>query len=237
MKTKIIDWIRSYFHNNATEIAPAIVGISGGKDSSVVAILCKEALGKDRVLGVLMPQGNQHDIDCSYKLIEHLDIKGIEINIQHIMEMFHNALPEVMWNNYITRTGIPPRVRMTILYAVSGFYGGRVANTSNRSEIHVGYTSKWGDSVGDFAPIANLTVSQVIQLGKDLGLPSILTDKTPEDGLSGKTDEENIGISYEDIDGYLLGTKLVDVKVTEHIRQLNNKHAHKRCCSIPTFLP
>ena len=197
----ITEWIKNYFAKNGPN-AKAVIGISGGKDSTIAAALCVRALGKDRVIGVLMPCGVQHDIDDAKYVCEVLGIQSYEINIGLVMDALTEVIPEELfgYRNDIYYTNTPARLRMTILYGIAGLVGGRVCNTSNASEVYVGYSTKWGDGVGDFAPLRDFTVGEILEIGHALGLPRELVDKTPEDGMSGKTDEENMGIHYEDID-------------------------------------
>ena len=202
IKNQCVEWIRDFFETNGKG-CNAVVGISGGKDSSVVAALCVEALGKDRVIGVLMPQGVQHDIDMAQLLVDHLGIKHYIVNIKDAVDGVLNSLPKDIEVTPQTVQNIPPRVRMTTLYAVSQSCNGRVANTCNLSEDWVGYSTRYGDSVGDFSPMSFLTVTEVKQIGYELGLPKELVDKTPIDGLCGKTDEENLGFTYAELDVYI----------------------------------
>ena len=199
-KNECVEWIRGFFAENGAD-CNAVVGISGGKDSSVVAALCAEALGKERVIGVLMPCGEQHDIDMAYLLVKHLGIRHYVINVKDAVEGVKNALPFDATSQ--TLTNIPPRVRMTVLYAVGQSHNGRVANTCNLSEDWVGYSTRYGDAAGDFSPCCNLTVAEVKALGRVLGLPDVLVDKTPIDGLCGKTDEDNLGFTYAELDRYI----------------------------------
>lgn len=200
IKTECVEWIKCFFEENGKD-CNAVVGISGGKDSSVVAALCREALGKDRVIGVLMPCGDQHDIDMARLLVSHLDIKSYEINIKDTVGALKDALP--FEASAQTGMNIPPRVRMTVLYAVAQSHNGRVANTCNLSEDWVGYSTRYGDAAGDFSPCSKLTVQEVKAVGRVLGLPDVLVDKTPIDGLCGKTDEENLGFTYAELDRYI----------------------------------
>ena len=202
VKNQCVEWIRDFFEANGKD-CNAVVGISGGKDSSVVAALCVEALGKDRVIGVLMPQGVQHDIDMAELLVNHLGIKHFVVNVKEAVDGVLNSLPKDLEITPQTIQNIPPRVRMTTLYAVSQSVNGRVANTCNLSEDWVGYSTRYGDSVGDFSPMSHLTVTEVKQIGYELGLPKELVDKTPIDGLCGKTDEENLGFTYAELDKYI----------------------------------
>ena len=200
VKNECVEWIRKFFEENGKD-CNAVVGISGGKDSSIVAALCVEALGKDRVIGVLMPCGVQHDIDMAELLVNHLGIKHYVINIKDTVDAITKNIPFELSSQSVQN--IPPRVRMTTLYAVSQSHNGRVANTCNLSEDWVGYSTRYGDSVGDFSPCSNLTVAEMKEIGRLLGLPAVLVDKTPIDGLCGKTDEENLGFTYAELDRYI----------------------------------
>ncbi len=202
IKNECVEWIREFFAKNGPD-CNAVIGISGGKDSSVAAALCVEALGRDRVIGVLMPNGEQADIDCAIKLVEHLGIKSYTVNIGETVKALQAALPRDMEITAQTATNIPPRVRMTTLYAISQSNNGRVVNTCNLSEDWVGYSTRYGDSVGDFSPMSHLTVTEVKEIGYLLGLPRDLVDKTPIDGLCGKTDEDNLGFTYAVLDKYI----------------------------------
>ena len=229
VKTKdaIIKWIRGYFEENGKECS-AVVGISGGKDSSVTAALCAMALGKDRVYGVLMPQGEQHDINYSQELVLHLGIKNITVNIKDSVNTLISKIEESgIKTNKQAIINTPARIRMTALYAVSAIVNGRVANTCNLSEDWVGYSTKYGDSAGDFSPLSQLTVSEVKKLGKELGLPAKFIDKTPEDGLSGLSDEENLGFSYSVLDNYIREGVCEDIKTKEKIDKLHQINLHK----------
>ena len=197
-----VDWIRDFFEKNGKG-CNAVLGISGGKDSSVVAALCVRALGKDRVIGVLMPCGEQADIDASFMLVKHLGIKHYVINIKQAVDGLLGAIPGELEISAQSRTNLPPRIRMATVYAVSQSENGRVANTCNLSEDWVGYSTRYGDSVGDFSPLSRLTVTEVKAIGHYLGLPRELVEKVPTDGLCGKTDEENLGFTYAELDRYI----------------------------------
>jgi len=207
---KAAQWIRDFFEKNGKG-CNAVIGISGGKDSSICAALCVEALGKDRVIGVLMPNGEQSDIDMARLRVEHLGIKAVEVNINEaykgVLSGLENSKPingfslDGLSNQTIVN--LPPRLRMAVLYAVSQSCNGRVANTCNLSEDWVGYSTRYGDSAGDFSPLARLTVAEVKEMGRVLGLPEVLVDKVPSDGLCGKTDEDNLGFTYAVLDRYI----------------------------------
>ncbi len=223
IKNECVRWIKDFFDKNGRG-CNAVVGISGGKDSSVVAGLCVEALGKDRVIGVLMPCGEQHDIDCAYQLVNHLGIKHYVVNIKDAVEGIKANLPKELNLTEQTVNNIPARVRMTTLYAVSQSCNGRVANTCNLSEDWIGYSTRYGDSVGDFSPLSRLTVAEVKEIGHLIGLPYELVEKTPIDGLCGKTDEENIGFTYAELDRYIRTGEIEDIQKKEIIdtRHRNN---------------
>ena len=231
-----IDWIRSFFEENGKG-CNAVIGISGGKDSSVAAALCVEALGKDRVIGVLMPCGEQHDIDCAYKLVNHLGIKHFVVNVKSAVDGVHQALQEAGVDmQRQTVVNIPPRIRMTTLYAVSQSMNGRVVNTCNLSEDYVGYSTRYGDAAGDFSPLSNLTVAEVKEIGRVLGLPDDLVDKTPIDGLCGKTDEDNLGFTYEVLDRYIRTGEIED-KATKELIDTKHRNNLFKLQLMPSFKP
>ncbi|MBR4293338.1 MAG: NAD(+) synthase [Clostridia bacterium] len=202
IKNECVQWIRDFFEQNGKG-CNAVIGISGGKDSSIAAALCVEALGRDRVIGVLMPQGEQHDIDMAFMLVNHLGIKHYVINIKDAVDSILNAIPSELELSSQSLQNLPPRIRMSTLYAVSQSCNGRVCNTCNLSEDWVGYSTRYGDSVGDFSPLSMLTVTEVKEIGYLLKLPRELVDKTPIDGLCGKSDEENLGFTYAELDKYI----------------------------------
>lgn len=231
VKNDCVEWIRKWFDKNGNG-CNAIVGISGGKDSSVVAALCVEALGRDRVIGVLMPNGEQADISDSEKLVNFLGIKNYTINIANAFSAIIGNMPVQI--SHQTLVNLPPRIRMTTLYAVSQSLNGRVANTCNLSEDWVGYSTRFGDSVGDFSPLSNLTVTEVKAIGRVLGLPIDLIDKVPADGLSGKTDEDNLGFTYAVLDRYIREGICEDAEVKKRIDALHEKNLFKLQL-MPTF--
>lgn len=196
-----VAWLQAWFEENGPG-CKAVLGISGGKDSSVAAALCVKALGRERVIGVLMPCGVQEDIDMARKLVAHLGIESHEINIQKAVEGILEELGEIEPTKQ-TKTNLPARIRMATVYAVSQSKNGRVINTCNLSEDWVGYSTRYGDAAGDVSPLSHFTVKEVKEIGRYLGLPKELVDKTPIDGLSGKTDEENLGFTYEALDRYI----------------------------------
>ncbi|MBQ5823576.1 MAG: NAD(+) synthase [Clostridia bacterium] len=215
-KDACVEWIRNFFEENGKG-CNAVVGISGGKDSSIAAALCVEALGKDRVIGVLMPQGEQHDIDKAQMLVDHLGIKHYIVNIKDAVDAVLNNMPADIQVTAQTVQNIPPRIRMSTLYAVSQSCNGRVCNTCNLSEDWVGYSTRYGDSVGDFSPMSNFTVTEIKQIGYELGVPRELVDKTPIDGLCGKSDEENLGFTYAELDAYIRTGEIADEETKQMI--------------------
>lgn len=228
VKDRCVKWIREWFEENGDR-CKAVIGISGGVDSSVVAALCVEALGKERVYGVLMPQNSQDDIDYSYELCEHLGIEHCVIDIGNTVEDMLTLMyikSGIKVSNQ-TEINIPARVRMVMLYAISQSIDGRVANTCNLSENYVGYSTKYGDAAGDFSPLEDLTKTEVKAIGKELGLPERLVNKVPTDGLCGKTDEENFGFSYDMLDKYIRTGKIDDLPKQRNIECLHMMNEFK----------
>ena len=231
VKDQVVNWIRDWFEANGKG-CNAVIGISGGKDSSVVAALCVEALGRDRVIGVTMPNGVQADISDSMMLINHLGIRYFNLNIANTYQALMASIQEQFAPDGIevsrqTVINMPPRLRMTTLYAISQSMNGRVANTCNLSEDWVGYSTRYGDAAGDFAPLGGLTVAEVKAIGKELGLPVELVDKTPSDGLSGKSDEDNLGFTYAVLDRYIRTGVCDDPKVKASIDDKHVKNLFK----------
>lgn len=227
VKNEIVIWIKEWFEQNGLG-CNAVVGISGGKDSSVVAALCVEALGAERVVGVLMPNGVQHDIDMAKKLVDHLKIKRFIINIKDTYDaMIKQVSENIEFVTEQTRINLAPRIRMSALYAVSQSVNGRVANTCNLSEDWVGYATRYGDAAGDFSPLSYLTVTEVKEIGKVLELPNELVNKTPIDGLCGKTDEENLGFTYAVLDQYIRTGICENKEIKERIDYLNKINKFK----------
>lgn len=250
VKGDIIQWIRDWFELNG-QGCNAVIGISGGKDSSVVAALCVEALGRDRVIGVLMPNHQQSDISDAYNLVDHLEIDHTVINIGLSIDNISSRINScclcrktknsLLRKPYKTislseqaKINLPPRIRMATLYAISQSVNGRVANTCNLSEEYVGYSTRWGDNAGDFSPLANLTSDEVIAIGDACGLPYELTHKVPSDGLCGKTDEDNLGFAYEVLNRYIRTGICEDEDTKNKIDVLHTKNRFKQE-PIPSF--
>lgn len=228
-RDEIIQNIQNWFDKNGNE-AKAVIGISGGKDSTVSAALLVRALGKDRVLGVLMPNGTQVDIDDSYKVIKFLGIQNCEVNIQNATEGLYFELGRALGVPISpkAKTNVPPRIRMTTLYAIAQTLGGVVVGTGNASEIYLGWFTKWGDGANDYNFLKDYTATEVIALGDALGLPYELVHKTPSDGLCGKSDEEKFGFTYQVLDDYIRGKAVPPDDIKVKIDQMHNSTAHKR---------
>ena len=236
-----IEWIKDYSKDNPE--GKAIIGISGGKDSTIAAALCVEALGADRVIGVMMPQDKQKDIADAINTCRFLNIPNLTINIGSTFRTLCYEIDMAGDADHMSsmepmiKTNLPARLRMATLYAVAALYpNSRVVNTCNRSEDYVGYSTKFGDAAGDFSPLGNLTVREVLEIGDELGLPHYLVHKAPSDGMCGKTDEDNLGFTYEQLDDYILGTAAVDEKVVKKIEHLHKITRHKYQ-PMPTFYP
>ena len=238
VKNGCIEWIKNFFEKNGKD-CNAVVGISGGKDSSVVAALCVEALGKDKVIGILMPNHIQDDIKYSHMLCDHLGIKNYTVDvgvaIDDLLNNIHYRLTDVDISNQ-TKINLPARIRMATLYAVSQSVNGRVANTCNLSEDWVGYATRYGDAAGDFSPLSNLTVTEVKDIGYELGLPKELIEKTPTDGLCGKTDEDNLGFTYDVLDRYIRTGAIDDENIKIKIDEMHRKNLFKLQL-MPSFDP
>lgn len=250
LKNDIVLWIKEWFETNGDENTIAVVGISGGKDSSVVAALCAEALGRERVLGVLMPSGRQADISDSYSLVGHLGIKSVQVNIgpmyETAMDLIENSIGKV--TNTLVKGNTQARLRMTTLYAISQENGGRVSNNCNASERFVGYSTIYGDDAGDFSPLSSLTSKEVMLIGKELGLPESLWNKTPIDGLENNivdgetlTDEDVMGFTYDQLEEYMdtrdvKGDKATAALIAEKHKNSEFKRKLPRIPHFPVYV-
>ena len=225
---RTVQWIQAYFAGSAQK--KAVVGISGGKDSSVVAALCARALGAEHVLGVMLPDGEQPDIEASYDLVYHLRIPFVKLDISPLPSLLLSHMKSIdIEPTEQAITNLPARIRMAALFAVAQSVGGRVANTCNLSEDFIGYSTLFGDNAGQFAPISQFTVTEIKEMGRALGLPDHLINKPPADGLCGKTDEENLGFTYDTLDQYIRtgsGAGL-DPEAVSRITELHEKNRFK----------
>jgi len=242
IKQDMVAWVKDYFKKTIPG-ASAVVGISGGKDSSITSSILKEALGRDKVVAVMMPDGVQSDIEDSKELAKAVDLKNITVNIGPVTEAFIKAVNEGLKEQGLemskdARINMPPRIRMAVLYAVAQSLegGGLVANTCNLSEDYVGYATKFGDAAGDFSLFANLTVEDVLKLGDECSdVPQHLVHKTPSDGLSGMSDEDKIGFKYAELDKYIK-TGEAPAELKEKIERMHKANLHK-LEPMPKFEP
>lgn len=234
----IKNWIRKWFDENGAD-KTAVIGISGGKDSTICAKLLADVLGPDHVLGVLMPNSHQPDLDEAIEVVKMLGIRGIITNIESVVDATHNCLKAYYSINECcmkyaeigenARINTPPRNRMTVLYgyAAQEPNGGFVVNTCNASEDYIGYSTKYGDSAGDFSPLANYTVTEILAIGRYLGLPEKFVAKTPSDGLCGQTDEEKIGFTYAMLDEFIRTGVCPDPDIRNKIIRMHKANLHK----------
>ena len=232
-----VRWIYDWFHENGKG-CNAVVGISGGKDSTVVAALCARALGPEHVMGVMLPNGIQPDINDSKEAINFLCINGIEMDISPVIGTMKSAMTALATERRIytgmlpeltrqAEENLPPRIRMSALYMVAQSCNGRVSNNCNYSENWIGYSTIYGDTAGDFSPISCFTVGEGIEIGRQLGIPEHLLIKPPADGLCGKTDEANLGFTYAVLDRYLRTGEIEDLKIKKMIDMRHEKNKFK----------
>lgn len=215
--SSIVDGIRIYVGHKTV-----IIGISGGIDSALTATLCVRALGKDKVVGVLLPYGDQSDINDSLNLVNWLDIKSEVVNIKPIVDQYPSFSSKLVKANLMSRT------RMAILYAFANSQDGLVVGTTNKSEMAIGYFTKYGDGGVDLEPIGELYKTEVWQMSKILNLPQQIISKAPTAGLwDGQTDENEMGFSYQQLDNYLQG-ETVSPDIKTKIDQLIASSEHKR---------
>ena len=239
----IKNWIKDYFAQNGPG-HNAIIGISGGKDSTIAAKLLVDALGKDRVIGVKMPCGIQHDINVSNEVIDYLGIKSYEVNIQETCNAYYTNISQALYGQILSEkfldkritTNVPARMRMNVLYGIAALNNGRVVNTCNFSEDYIGYSTKFGDAAGDFAFLKGFTVREVKAIGYALGLSNIFVEKIPEDGMTGNSDEKQLGFSYKLLDDFLLDGIYPSADIYEKIENLHKNNLHKEL-NIPMYLP
>lgn len=232
----MVDEIKKYFVNNGNKDTKAVIGISGGKDSTIAAALLVRALGSERVFGVMMPCGDQKDIHDAQEVCDILDIEAVTVNIGGAMDNLTTTIPAHLFGakNDVYYTNTPARLRMATLYGIAGLIGGRVINTGNKSELYIGYTTKFGDLAGDFAIFKDYAVREILEIGDNLDeLPAHLVHKTPGDGMSGKTDEDNTGVPYDVLDAYLLDEVIPDYDILRNIEERHQRNRHKYDIHIP----
>jgi NAD+ synthase len=238
LTNKLITWIRDWFNENGRD-CNAIIGMSGGKDSTICAALLCAAIGPDRVIGVMMPDTDQGLNDAD-KICEYFNMNHIIVDISNITRSFKHTIEHSTYNIGLSKQSImniPPRVRMTTLYAIGQTYNGRVINTCNMSENYLGYFTIFGDSAGDMSPLGNFTVSQIYEIGDYLKIPHKWVHKTPDDGLPNSTsDEEKFGFSYEVLDKYLTDNIIPDDETMHKIQEWHQRNAFKML-NTPTFIP
>lgn len=232
---RCIGWIKKWFDEQSDGAKGIVIGMSGGKDSTVACKLCAEAIGRERVLGVLLPNITQDDF--AIKACNQIGVEYKTLNIAESANSLMNEIFDVFGNiKRESEINVLPRIRMTFLYAIAQNLSYRVCGTCNYSEYFIGYSTKWGDSACDFNPIANLTCSDVIAIGDELGLPYELVHKIPDDGLCGETDEERFGFSYDTLDKYISGGQIDredECKIESMVRKASHK---KNIIQVPSFL-
>nr|WP_300005672.1 NAD(+) synthase [Tissierella sp.] len=235
----LVDWIRREMESIGGN--RMLLGISGGKDSSVVAALGAKALGRDNVIGVLMPKGEQADIDFSYEICELLGIENITFPIDEISDSYFKKFENIPSKllpaiSEETKINLSPRIRMTILYGMSqSIEGSRVVHTGNLSEKWIGYTTVYGDNTGAFSPLGDFTSDEVIQIGRFIGLPEKFIVKPPADGLTGKTDEMVLGFDYDTLNKYIRTGQIDDLKIKEKIDRMH-EYSRFKFTPMPVFL-
>lgn len=238
----VIEFIREYFSKN--NLGGVILGISGGKDSAVVAALMVNALGKENVIGVTLPcHSREEDAEDAKLISDYYGFELINFDITNTFDAFKNELSKLgdfsetqVKNSDIN---IKPRLRMSTLYYLAALYSAvrgktfLVSGTSNKSELFVGYFTKGGDSVHDIAPIADFTVEEVIKIGEYLKVPEKVLYKEPSDGISNQSDEEKLGVKYSDIALFMENKEILDSSISEKISRLHEGSKHK--FNIPTY--
>jgi len=238
LKDKCVQWIRDWFAANGPASC-AVLGMSGGKDSTIAAALCAEALGRDRVVGVALPAEGQ-SLNGADEICRHIGIRYLCLPIGRVEKEFR-ALSSYLEEGFSVQTeqNIPPRIRMTALYAVAQSVGGMVANTCNLSEDYIGYATLFGDAAGSFSPLGKLCVREIRAIGHELGLPAKWVDKVPDDGLPHScSDEQKFGFSYDTLDRYIREGVCEDARIKEKIDSLHCRNLFKtQILNIPFFVP
>ena len=236
-KEELIQWIRDWFNENGNGCT-AVLGLSGGKDSTICAALIAEAIGKDNVIGVAMPDHGQ-GINDADKIAEYLGIKFLIMPIENITGSFYGLLPNGKCLSEQAQQNIPPRVRMAMLYAIAQTYNGRVCCCDNASENYLGYSTLFGDDAGSFSPLGELTVTEVRAIGDLMGLPQEWVHKTPDDGLPcSSPDEKKFGFSYETLDKYISNGIEPEKDIKEKIDRMHRNSQFKRdIIHVPAYKP
>lgn len=235
------DRMAEWFEKESGSAKGIVLGISGGKDSTIVAKLWADVIGADKVLGIMMPNGEQSDILDSIAVCEFTGIKNMKVNIRSAFDGIVNAIKyncsddDIFGISAHTKTNISPRLRMTTLYTIAQELNYRVSGTGNASEAYIGYCTKWGDTACDFNPIANFTTEEVIAIGDYLGIPEKLTHKTPSDGLCGKSDEDNLGFTYSELNKYIKTGVIENAEIKKKI-DIMHKYSRHKFEAIPTYL-
>lgn len=235
----IISWLKDYFSTGSEVGTKAVIGMSGGKDSTIAAALLTQAIGSERVVGVIMPNGNMKDQNLAVEICSHLGIMYTIIDIKDIYDNFISTFNNGWYDaNEVVINNTPPRIRMTMLYAIAATCHGRVVNTCNKSEAYIGWETKWGDNVGDFAIFHDYPVRWVKMIGYELCKRGIIktewVDKVPDDGLCGNTDEDKFGFTYEELDNHIINNNScdIDINTLTTIHQMYNRSGHKRCINL-----
>lgn len=232
---KLVEWLREYFNNNGKPIN-AVVGCSGGKDSTVVLAALVKAIGPERVYAILMPNDEQADINDSYKVCQYLHL---EPHVCNIAPAYVGVLHSIMKDFQPSEQAMinaAPVIRMATLKAIAQSVNGRFTCNGNLSEKYIGWFTINGDDQGALKPLINLTVTEIIQVGLALGLPEWMVKKTPSDGLCGSTDEDKFGFTYEVLDRYIRTGKCEDEAVKQKIISMHNRNKFK-LEPMPEFNP
>lgn len=231
----VINWIKNYVEESSAE--GVVIGNSGGKDSAVVIGLCTKALGKEKVLTVAMPcSSTPKDLEDAKLVADTFGVKMLTVDLSSTYKNLYTEIEtelEKEISPYVS-INIRPRLRMTTLYTIAQQYGYLVAGTGNACEQFIGYTTKWGDNASDFNPLAEFTVSDVLKMGKILGVPNAILEKAPDDGLGLGADEEKLGIKYSEIEDYLKYGITLNPLSTATIELMHKKSHHKRS-EIPVY--
>ncbi len=230
---EMIVWTRDRMHDIGSDLA--VVGISGGKDSTVVAALAARAMGKENVLGVTMPRGVQKDLDVAQAVAASLGIRHHVVPIGDVADALARDVTKAVGDfSRQAALNLPPRLRMAALYAVAQTVGGVVWNTSNLSEDWVGYATIYGDTSGAFSPLATLTTDEVVQLGRFMEVEERFLVIPPADGLTGHTDEEVLGFTYDTLNTYIRTGECPQKEIKEKIDRLHRISRFK-FQTIPMF--